>query len=56
MEVIQQELSEIAEKQAETQSKELTGSAALLEALIIEGAAVSGPLGAGELGPLQGIR
>jgi acetolactate synthase I/II/III large subunit len=37
MEVAQQEISEIAEKAAETQSRELTGSAALLEALIVEG-------------------
>src|SRR6201994_3171124 len=37
MEVAQQEISEIAEKQAETPARELTGSAALLEALIVEG-------------------
>jgi acetolactate synthase I/II/III large subunit len=37
MEVAQQEISETAEKQAETPARELTGSAALLEALIVEG-------------------
>ncbi|MGN6639383.1 MAG: biosynthetic-type acetolactate synthase large subunit [Mucilaginibacter sp.] len=37
MEVAQQAISETAEKQAASQPKELTGSAALLEALIAEG-------------------
>lgn len=37
MEVAQQAISETAGEQAETQPKELTGSAALLEALIAEG-------------------
>ena len=37
MEVAQQELSEAIEKQVETPTRELTGSAALLEALIAEG-------------------
>lgn len=37
MEVAQQEISEAAEKTAATPARELTGSAALLEALIVEG-------------------